>query len=97
MIVEKRQRRLNDVDAVAISLFAQGLTTGEMSAHFAEVYGRLDLQGHRQPDHQQGARAGSPLGRCRWSSRPLQSVYAAVFIDAIYVDSRRAGRTVLVA
>jgi putative transposase len=39
VIVKNRQRRLNDVDAVAISLFAKGLTTGEISAHFAEVYG----------------------------------------------------------
>lgn len=39
VIVKKRQRRLNDVDAVAISLYAKGLTTGEISAHFAEVYG----------------------------------------------------------
>ena len=39
VIVRKRQRRLSDVDAVAISLFAKGLTTGEISAHFAEVYG----------------------------------------------------------
>jgi len=28
VIVKKRQRRLSDVDAVAISLFAKGLTTG---------------------------------------------------------------------
>jgi putative transposase len=39
IVVKKRQRRLNDVDAIAISLFAKGLTTGEISAHFAEVYG----------------------------------------------------------
>lgn len=39
VIVKKRQRRLSDVDAVAISLCAKGLTTGEISAHFAEVYG----------------------------------------------------------
>ena len=39
VIVKKRQRRLSDVDAVAISLFAKGLTTGEISAHFHEVYG----------------------------------------------------------
>ena len=35
VIVKKRQRRLTDVDAVAISLFAKGLTTGEISAHLA--------------------------------------------------------------
>jgi transposase-like protein len=39
VIVKKRQRRLTDVDAFAISLYAKGLTTGEISAHFAEVYG----------------------------------------------------------
>ena len=39
VIVKKRQRRLTDVDAIAISLYAKGLTTGEISAHFAEVYG----------------------------------------------------------
>ena len=39
VIVAKRQRRLSDVDAVVLSLYAKGLTTGEISAHFAEVYG----------------------------------------------------------
>jgi hypothetical protein len=31
VFVRKRQRRLSDVDAVAISLYAKGLTTGERS------------------------------------------------------------------
>ena len=39
VIVAKRQRRLPDLDAVVLSLYAKGLTTGEISAHFAEVYG----------------------------------------------------------
>ena len=39
VIVKKRQRRLSDVDAVVLSLYARGLTTGEISAHFAEIYG----------------------------------------------------------
>ncbi len=38
-IVKKRQRRLNGVDEVVLSLYAKGLTTGEISAHFAEIYG----------------------------------------------------------
>jgi transposase-like protein len=37
VIVKKRQQRLTDVDAVAILLCAKGLTTGEISAHFADV------------------------------------------------------------
>jgi putative transposase len=38
-IVKKRQRRLSDVDEVVLSLYARGLTTGEISAHFAHIYG----------------------------------------------------------
>jgi len=37
--VKKRQRRLNGVDAMVISLMAKGLTTGEVQAHLAETYG----------------------------------------------------------
>ncbi len=83
VIVKKRQRRLTDVDAVAISLFAKGLTTGEISAHFAEVYGAsigkdtISRITDKVVDEMQA-----------WSSRPLQGVYAAIFIDAIYVKVR---------
>jgi transposase-like protein len=52
VIVRKRQRRLSDVDAVAIALYAKGLTTGEISAHFAEVYGASE--GHGLADHRPG-------------------------------------------
>jgi putative transposase len=38
VILGKRQRRLSDVDTVVLSLYAKGLTTGAISAHFAEVY-----------------------------------------------------------
>jgi putative transposase len=38
-IVRKRQRRLNGVDEIVLSLCAKGLTTGEICAHFAEIYG----------------------------------------------------------
>ena len=83
VIVKKRQRRLNDVDAVAISLYAKGLTTGEISAHFAEVYGAsickdtISRITDKVLEEMQS-----------WSSRPLQRVYAAIFIDAIYVKVR---------
>ncbi len=33
-----RQRRLEGIDQVVVSLSARGLTTGEIAAHFAEVY-----------------------------------------------------------
>jgi len=83
VIVKKRQRRLNDVDAVVLSLFARGLTTGEISAHFAEVYGvsiskdTISRITDRVVEEMQV-----------WASRPLQAVYAAIFIDAIVVKVR---------
>ena len=83
VIVKKRQRRLTDVDAVVLSLYARGLTTGEISAHFAEIYGASVFKDtvsritDRVIEDMQA-----------WSSRPLQRVYAAVFIDAIMVKVR---------
>lgn len=38
-IVAKRQKRLTGVDEMVVSLSAMGLTTGEIAAHLAEVYG----------------------------------------------------------
>ena len=46
-IVKKRQRRLTGVDEIVLSLYAKGLTTGEISAHFAEIYGASVSQGDR--------------------------------------------------
>jgi putative transposase len=39
VIVRKRQRRLDGIDEIVLSLTARGLTTGEVAAHFDEVYG----------------------------------------------------------
>ena len=38
-IVKKRQRRLSGIDEIVLSLTAKGLTTGEIAAHFDDVYG----------------------------------------------------------
>jgi putative transposase len=60
-IVKKRQRRLSGVDEVVLSLYAKGLTTGEISAHFAEVYG-ASVSKSDQPHHRQGDRGDERLG-----------------------------------
>ena len=39
IIVPKRKQRLDGIDQIVLSLSAGGLTTGEMAAHFDEVYG----------------------------------------------------------
>jgi putative transposase len=83
VIVAKRQRRLGDVDTIVLSLTAKGLTTGEVSAHFAEIYGASLSKDtiSRITDRVIAEMA-------EWTARPLEKIYAAVFIDAIYVKIR---------
>jgi putative transposase len=83
VIVGKRQRRLGDVDTVVLSLYAKGLTTGEISAHFAEVYGASVSK-----DTVSRITDAVLEDMQAWSSRPLQPVYAAIFVDAIHVKVR---------
>ena len=82
-IVKKRQRRLPGVDEMVLSLYAKGLTTGEISAHFAEIYGASVSKEtiSRITDKVLEEMAD-------WCNRPLDGVYAAVFIDAIMVKVR---------
>src|SRR5438874_12144128 len=82
-IVRKRQRRLSGVDEVVLSLYAKGLTTGEISAHFTEIYGAsvsketISRITDKVLEEMQD-----------WAVRPLDETYAAVFIDAIVVKVR---------
>lgn len=87
-IVAKRQKRLTGVDEMVISLVAKGLTTGEICAHLAEVYG---AEVSRQTI---STITGKVIeGMVEWQNRPLDPVYPVVFIDAIHVKiRRRAGR-----
>lgn len=94
-IVKKRQRRLNSVDEVVLSLYAKGMTTGEISAHFSEMYGASVSKDtiSRITDKVIGEMD-------EWSNRPLESVYCAIFIDAIHVkvrDGQVANRPVYAA
>ena len=82
-IVRRWQRRSGDVDTIVLSLYAKGLTTGEVSAHFAEIYGASVSKDtiSRITDKVLAEMA-------EWMARPLEKVYAAVFIDAIHVKIR---------
>jgi putative transposase len=82
-IVAKRQRRLSGMDDLVISLSAKGLTHGEIAAHLAEVYG---AEVSRQTITTITDRVME--GMAEWQSRPLDSVYAVIFIDAINVKIR---------
>lgn len=82
-IVKKRQRRLADVDEVVLSLYAKGLTTGEISAHFAEIYA---ASVSKETVSRITDKVVAEMNE--WTNRPLDAVYAAVFIDAIVVKVR---------
>jgi putative transposase len=83
VIVRKRQRRLNEVDEVVLSLSARGLTTGEISAHFAQIYG---ASVSKETISRITDRVIEEM--TEWQNRPLEEVYAAIFIDAIMVKVR---------
>src|SRR5262249_47422703 len=94
-IVAKRQRRLSGVDDLVISLVAKGLTTGEVQAHLAEIYG---AQVSRETISAITDRVLD--GLAEWQSRPLDPVYAVLFLDAIHVkirDGQVANRPIYVA
>jgi putative transposase len=94
-IVAKRARRLGGVDDMVISLVAKGLTTGEVQAHLGEIYG---VQVSRETISTITDRVLD--GLAGWQSRPLDPVYAVLFLDAIVVkirDGQVANRPIYVA
>src|SRR4051812_32788389 len=82
-IVKKRQRRLTDVDEIVLSLYAKGMTTGEISAHFAEIYG---ASVSKETISRITDKVVAEMND--WANRPLDEIYVAVFIDAIHVKVR---------
>jgi putative transposase len=76
-------------------LYAKGLTTGEISAHFSEIYGASISK-------ETVSRITDKVvaEMTEWASRPLDDVYVAVFIDALVVkvrDGQVANRPVYAA
>jgi transposase-like protein len=92
--VPKHVRRLEGLGANVISLYAKGLTTGEIQSHLAEIYGTevsretiSKITDAVLPD------------MLAWQSRPLDRVYPVLLIDAIVIkvrDSQVANRPVYV-
>lgn len=82
-ILKKGQRRLGGVDTIVLSLVAKGLTAGEVSAHFEEIYGASLSKDTISKITDRGL-----IEMADWAARPLEKVYAAVFIDAVYVKVR---------
>ena len=78
-----RQRRLSDDDTVVLSLSSCGPTCGEISTHFAEAYGASVSK-----DTITRITDTVLEEMYAWWSRPLERVYAAIFIDVINVKVR---------
>ncbi|EME66616.1 transposase mutator family protein [Rhodococcus ruber BKS 20-38] len=94
-IVKKRQRRLTGVDEIILSLSAKGLTTGEIVAHFDDVYGATVS---KETISKITDKVLAEMAE--WSARPLDPVYPVLFIDAIHVkirDGQVTNRPVYVA
>ena len=81
--VKKRQRRLDGVDSMVISLTAKGLTTGEVEAHLMEVY---STEISRETISKITDRVLDEMAD--WQNRPLDRVYPVIFIDALVVKIR---------
>uniref|UniRef100_UPI00048AFD45 IS256 family transposase n=1 Tax=Salinispora tropica TaxID=168695 RepID=UPI00048AFD45 len=83
-IVSKHARRLDGFNEAILSLYAKGLTTGEISAHLADVY---DAEVSRELISRV---TDSVLDEMEaWRQRPLDRVYPVVFIDALVMKIRQ--------
>jgi len=94
-IVPKHQRRLAGFDEAVISLYAKGMTTGDITAHLSEIYG-TDVS----RDMVSRVTEAVVTEMRAWQSRPLDRVYPVILIDAIVLKIREgtvANRPVYVA
>jgi putative transposase len=93
--VPKHVRRLDGLNANVLSLYAKGLTTGEIQAHLQEIYG-VDVS--RETVSRITDAVIEEMNA--WQNRPLERIYAVMLIDAIVIkvrDSQVANRPVYVA
>lgn len=89
-IVKKYQNTITqDMEEKIISMYAKGMTTSDIESHMKELYD-IDISDRtisRTTDKIM------PIVK-EWQDRPLESVYAAVFMDAIHYHVRSEGRIV---
>lgn len=83
VIVPKRKRRLDGIDEIVLSLTARGLTTGEIAAHFTDVYGATVSKDTISRITEKVAGEMAEL-----ASRPLDPVYPVIFVDALVIKVR---------
>jgi putative transposase len=85
-IVRKRQRRFVGFDDKILALYARGLSTRDIEAHLAEIYGvkvGRDLISRVTDAVMDDVRA--------WSQRPLEDVYPVILLDCLVLKIREGG------
>jgi putative transposase len=83
-IVPKHVRRLDGFNEAILSLYAKGLTTGEISAHLADVY---DADASRELISRVTDNVVEEMEA--WRQRPLDRIYPVVFMDALVMKIRQ--------
>ncbi|MCY1714015.1 IS256 family transposase [Caproiciproducens galactitolivorans] len=89
-ILKKNQTSVSqDIEEKILSMYAKGMTTGDIEAHIRDIYGLevSDTTVSRVTDKI------LPIAK-EWQQRPLESVYAVVFLDAIHYHVRSEGQIV---
>lgn len=89
-LIQKNQNTLTqDIEAKIISMYAKGMSTGDIEDHVKDLYGLeiSDSTISRITDKVM------PLVK-EWQSRPLEEIYAVVFMDAIHFHVRSEGRII---
>lgn len=88
-LVKKRQTDITNFDEKIISMYAKGMTTRDIQEHVADFYGAAisPTLVSTITDKVLGVSA-------EWQARPLESVYAVVFFDAIYYKVRSDGKVI---
>jgi transposase-like protein len=95
VMVPKHARRLTGFDEQVISLYAKGMTTGDIANHLADIYGSQVSK-----DLVSRVTDAVVVDMAELASRPLDPVYPVLLIDAIFVkirDGQVANRPVYVA
>ncbi len=82
-IIKKHQRRFEEFDDLIVSLYARGLSTREIKAHIAEIYG-VEVSPALVSTVTDNV---SELVR-EWQTRPLEAIYPIVYLDALRVKVR---------
>ncbi|MFY9651618.1 MAG: IS256 family transposase [Trebonia sp.] len=85
-VVAKGQRRVGAVDEMILSLYSRGMTTRDIHAHIAEVYGA-----EVSPALVSAVTDVVADEITEWQNRPLDAFYAIVYIDALMVKIRDGG------